>query len=859
MPLTIRDIAIRFGYEVDQNSERRVENGIKGIKNLASSLLGAIGIVFTIKGLTELVEAAADAEALKSQFSQVFGDMESEASDKLSAIADSTGVMADRMKSSFTQIAAFAKTTGMDSASALEISDRAMKAVTDSAAFYDRSIEEVTESMKSLLKGNFAVDASLGLSITETTRNAAANKLFAKSYNELSESQKQLTLLGMVEDANKTSGALGQAARESDTWTNQLGNLKQSLQNLKATAGKGLLQPAIIILKMLAKGVQFLTKQIENLTSENGLLTRTFERINAIVKVLKPSFDRFTSSLSKGFQRSKDFIKSFADKFGGIGNLMKLIGIIAAAVITAISFKGIIQGAKTLAIVLGNMVKVFTSIGVQGMIIIGVIVAIGLVIEDLINFMSGNDSVIGALFESAGISAEDGRNMIINAWNNVIGFLETVWNILSKGVGMFIDTVKNFIDKHSSEIIGMFLRAWNIISDFLQGIWTFISSLATTIFGKSSDNINSSQEDTEDSVLSVWQNILNVLTSIFDALFAISSSVFNSVASVIETIFSEIETFWNSWGTRILSSCKNLWDGLGGIINGFLDIIKGLADFITAVFTGNWQGAWEAIAQIFIGVWEVISNFLNMAWENIKLIFELALSALVTMWNANWQALSNFFMSTWNAIVSFITSVLNSISEFISSTFSNILSGVTNTVGNIKNAIVNGFNAATDFIKNLPSQALQWGKDFMDGLVNGIKQGITGVVDAVKGVGEKIKSYLHFSVPDQGPLTDYETWMPDFMGGLAKGIKLSRGSVINEIKSLVYDMSSLAGLGSASLSTAANSRTSNTSTSIIQNVDINNSYNGGSIDTQRNISRAMKKSATDATTQMARGLAYSRG
>ena len=46
---------------------------------------------------------------------------------------------------------------------------------------------------------------------------------------DLDEAQKQLTLLQMVEDANKLSGALGQASRESDTWTNQLGNLKQSV------------------------------------------------------------------------------------------------------------------------------------------------------------------------------------------------------------------------------------------------------------------------------------------------------------------------------------------------------------------------------------------------------------------------------------------------------------------------------------------------------------------------------------------------------------------------------------------------------------------------------------------------------
>ena len=133
--MTIRDIAVAFGFEIDKKSERETEGAIKNLKSLATKLLGAIGIGFSIAGLGNLAEAAADAEVLKSQFTQVFGDLEEEAASRLENIADNTGVTVNRMKGSFVQIAAFAKTTGMDQAQALEISDRAMQAVADSAAF----------------------------------------------------------------------------------------------------------------------------------------------------------------------------------------------------------------------------------------------------------------------------------------------------------------------------------------------------------------------------------------------------------------------------------------------------------------------------------------------------------------------------------------------------------------------------------------------------------------------------------------------------------------------------------------------------------------------------------------------------
>ena len=74
------------------------------------------------------------------------------------------------------------------------------------------------------------------------------------------------------------------------------------------------------------------------------------------------------------------------------------------------------------------------------------------------------------------------------------------------------------------------------------------------------------------------------------------------------------------------------------------------------------------------------------------------------------------------------------------------------------------------------------------GIVNGIKSCIGAVGDAVKGVANKIKSFLHCSVPDEGPLTDYETWMPDFMAGLAKGIGRSKGLVSRAIEDVSNDM-----------------------------------------------------------------------
>ena len=255
--------------EISETTEKAEGAGTRvssAFKKIGTAVVTYLTVDKIISFGKACIEASANAQAMESQFTQVFGDLETDATASLSAIAKEAGIVENRMKGSFTKIAAFAKTSGMDTDEALSLTERAMKAVADSAAFYDRSLEETTESLQSFLKGNYENDAALGLSATETTRNAAANELYGKSFNELSEAQKQLTLLQMVEDANALSGALGQAARESATWTNQTGNLKQAWTDFTAMIGEKFLPLAIEVVEKISELVVWMTEHEDVVT-----------------------------------------------------------------------------------------------------------------------------------------------------------------------------------------------------------------------------------------------------------------------------------------------------------------------------------------------------------------------------------------------------------------------------------------------------------------------------------------------------------------------------------------------------------------------------------------------------------------
>ncbi|MDO4892824.1 MAG: hypothetical protein Q3989_05930 [Eubacteriales bacterium] len=251
--------SFKSSFRQVSDSGASLANNLTGMfKKLGAAVIAA----FSIQKIKEFgqtaIEQAAKVIAQESALTQTFREYEGVAAKAMQEVAKESGILETRLQGVGTQIYAFAKTSGMDSVTALNMMKEALQATADSAAYYDRSLEDTAESLKSFLKGNYANDAALGVSATETTRNAAAMKLYGQSFKDLSEAQKQLTLLQMVKDANALSGAMGQAAREADGWENVIGNLKEAWNQLLAAVGKPILQGAIVVVKRLTEGISSL-------------------------------------------------------------------------------------------------------------------------------------------------------------------------------------------------------------------------------------------------------------------------------------------------------------------------------------------------------------------------------------------------------------------------------------------------------------------------------------------------------------------------------------------------------------------------------------------------------------------------
>lgn len=299
--------------------------------------------------------------------------------------------------------------------------------------------------------------------------------------------------------------------------------------------------------------------------------------------------------------------------------------------------------------------------------------------------------------------------------------------------------------------------------------------------------------------IDLWENIKEIAIAVWEALKEFFVAAWEFIKTTAETVWNALAGFF----TRLWEGIKNTFTTVVNAISNFLstmwNTIKSVAETIWNTISTFFTTIWNGIKTVVTTVVTAISTFLATAWNTIKIGITSVLNAIKTVFSTVWNAIKNVvttvvngikntITTVWNGIKNTVTTVVNAIKTAVSTAFSTMWNGIKNTISGIYNTIKNGFTNAVNFIKNLASSAFSWGADIINGIVNGIKSCIGKVKDAVCSVADTIKSFLHFSVPDEGPLTEYESWMPDFMSGLAKGIEKSKGMVKDAVSGLAADM-----------------------------------------------------------------------
>nr|WP_254905162.1 phage tail tape measure protein [Clostridium tyrobutyricum] len=320
-----------------------------------------------------------------------------------------------------------------------------------------------------------------------------------------------------------------------------------------------------------------------------------------------------------------------------------------------------------------------------------------------------------------------------------------------------------------SKILGMVFNPWviGIGLAILAGYeiykhWDVIKQGASDLW----NNLAAVFENIKMSVSGAWENVKTVTLAAWEALKSTVISGLNSIKGFLEPALNFYRTIF-----------QNAWDIIKNVVSGTVLIIL---DIVTGNFTklkSDTEHIWTNIKTALANIWETIKNIAVNAWTKLK-------ENVINLCNNIKETVLNI----WNSILTWFSELPGKLYNYGSSMFTRMKDGVNSTIGSVRSSIESGINNALNYLAGLPGRAWSYGADFVNGIVNGIRSAIGRVEDAVSALAAKIRSYLHFSVPDEGPLTDYEKWMPDFMAGLAEGINKSKHIVAEAVNGLSLDM-----------------------------------------------------------------------
>lgn len=389
-------------------------------------------------------------------------------------------------------------------------------------------------------------------------------------------------------------------------------------------------------------------------------------------------------------------------------------------------------------------------------------------VDEITESMKRSTSEGGKYFQSMDAQSQtlDGRlSTLSDTVNSKLG--ESLQPILQKAADEWIPNVTTAIDNMDMDSVV------SVIDEIISGVGD--------LFGFITDN-----GDTIISIVAgigtamVTWNVVNMINGVITAIQAfrvanegasVAQALLNAVmnanpimlvATLLAGLTATIITLWNTnegFRNTVISVWTSFKETVGNVITSVGGFIGNLISWFQAL-------PWSIGA--FLG--EVIGNVQNWAYNMVSRASEAG---------------SNFVGS----VVSFISVLPSAVWNWLSSALNNVW----NFAGQLAQA---GANAASGLVNNiigrissLPSQLYNWGVDMVRGIANGISNAIGYVTNAVSSVANKIKSFLHFSRPDEGPLAEYESWMPDMVDGLSDSLRKASPELISQTEALANGMS----------------------------------------------------------------------
>ena len=654
------------------------EGKIGGLGTALAKLGVAISVAAVIKGLISLgkqaVELGSDIVEVQNVVDTAFGSMAYKIEEFSATSIKRFGMSKLSAKQTASTYMAMARSMGLteDAASDMAIALTGLSG--DVASFYNISQAEADTKLKSVFTGETETLKSLGVVMTQTNLDAfALANGFGKTTASMSQSE--LVALRYQYVMDQLGMAQGDFAKTSGSWANQTRILNENWKEFLSVIGQGLIQALTPAIQLLNKLMGYL---ISAANAFSAFMATVFGAHETTVKAQEAQAAAIGDAAEAESDLASNTKKATAElkrQTAGIDELNVLQG-------NPTANAGASAGAGTPAIV-----PITVSTGSAGTSQIeGSISKIRKLFEDLANdikkkFAPSIDAW-GKAFKGLDGPARQALESIQESAANLMD--GTIVPAKDYILGTWIpDIVNSFSQNFApmfSDILGF---AFQECAREFEYMCTQINKLTQDLFIPALELCRTVVTDMWDSIGSTWaehgEDILAMMGTLHDGLQEIWDKIYDGIIHpVLEHIQEALAWLWDNhlkplwdelteffaslvecvltiWNNAIQPFISYLVDTLapivtdvintivyviGAIVSTVVDVIKavvkalrGVLDFITGVFSGDWGKAWSGIRTAFSAVW-------NAIWSVFKGVINLIIDGLNALWRGLYSAIA---------------------------------------------------------------------------------------------------------------------------------------------------------------------------------------------------------------------------
>lgn len=837
---------IALDLEVNSSGFKKQMNGItktaqgqtSGLVKMFKKVGVAAAAAFSVKAIVgfskSCIQLGSDLAEIQNVVDSTFGSMSSSVNQWAKDAMTAYGLSEKTAKEYVGQLGAMSKAFGNSNEEAYKQATSLAGLVGDVASFYNLSTDEAFTKLKAVYTGETEALKSLGVVMTQAALDEyALAEGYGKTTAKMSEQEKVALRLSFVQARLAT--ASGDFARTSNGWANQTRVLALRFDALKASIGQGLiaaLRPAIVMLNKLMVYLQGAADAFRDfmvaifgdagsvssgssslgdaLASGSGELSSNMGDAASSAKAIKKSL--------AGFDQI-NILSSGSDDAAGAGSGTGGTSLptdsiepgLSAGASSAEKLKGFLNDIKTKLGEIKAKIVEFTQVsGLAGLwddFLIDVgnaksgIVTLFDIFKDSVSNVAPNLDALKSSFSntfltifqtvttiwgdmwvslSAGFKSfvEENRADLETALTNYMTIFAGLWTFISDVVGDIYASLKSWWEADGKRIFDEMIQVIKDIGQWILKLWnTWISPVLATIMAALTELWNNHLKP-------LWDEILAFITSVWNSLKAFWDNILKPIVDwVIENLGPVFVPLMNGVVNTIKTAIATITD----VIKGIITTLRGVLDFLTGVFTGDWNKAWNGLKTAFSGVcdvfkalwkgvkdtfittWNAIKTAGANAWTAIKQVFapvvswfkEKVITPVKNAFSGGWDGVKSGAKSAWSGVKSAFSSANSWFKEKVTSpvkdefgkVWSKLKSGASGAWSKLKSGASDAWSGIKDTFKKIP----EWFKDkfsdawtnvknvfstggkIFDGIKDGIVSAFTKVVNAIiRGINKVI-------------------------------------------------------------------------------------------------------------------------